>query len=178
MQPSRPEFERLALEQTDLLYRMARRLVHDQAKAEDLVQETFLRAFRARESFQLTNYGIRPWLLRIMHNLYLSRGARESRQPVAVDSETLDAARMTDTAPVDFSGFEGLDERIVSALDALPVEYRTVMLLWAVEEFSYQEIANACDIPVGTVMSRLFRARQRLSEKLRDYVVKTGFVRE
>ncbi len=76
MSLSAKEFEKMALEQTDLLYRLARRLTHDQSRAEDLVQETFLRAFKARNTFRLEEYGIRPWLVRILHNLHFSRSDR------------------------------------------------------------------------------------------------------
>ncbi len=86
------EFERLALEQLDLLYRIARRLTRDPNRAEDLVQETFVRALAGRDGFDLQVYGIRPWLLRIMHNLHLNRSQREKRQPAAMDDEHLEAA--------------------------------------------------------------------------------------
>src|SRR6266446_5107352 len=79
------DFERLALEQLDMLYRVARRLTRDPSRAEDLVQETYLRALRSRYGFNLETFGIKPWLLRIRYNLLLSRARREARQPVAVD---------------------------------------------------------------------------------------------
>src|SRR6185437_6355076 len=89
LKPTSEQFEALALEQLDMLYRVARRLTRDAAAAEDLVQETYLRALRGRDSFDLKAHGIRPWLLRIMHNLHVSRGERESRQPAALDQEQL-----------------------------------------------------------------------------------------
>jgi RNA polymerase sigma-70 factor (ECF subfamily) len=167
------EFESLALEQSDLLYRLARRLTRDPSKAEDLVQETFLRALKGRAGFKLEKYGIRPWLVRIMHNLHFSRSDREKRQPRATDETTLDAtpgdAGPGIGVPIDLTSFDAMDERVVRALEDLPEEYKEVLLLWAVEEFSYKEIAEALDIPAGTVMSRLYRARQRLSEQLKDF---------
>ena len=87
------QFEKLALEQMDTLYRVARRLTRDPERANDLVQETYLRAFRAKESFELKEYGIRPWLLRIMQNLHFSRAGREQRQPVAMEDGSLEARR-------------------------------------------------------------------------------------
>src|SRR5688572_12181250 len=83
------QFEKLALEQMDTLYRVARRLTRDAQRAEDLVQETYLRAFRAKGTFELKEYGIRPWLLRIMQNLHFSRSGRERRQPVTMEDGSL-----------------------------------------------------------------------------------------
>src|SRR5918998_1390845 len=92
------QFEQLALDQMATLYRVARRLTRDPERANDLVQETYLRAFRAKESFELKEYGIRPWLLRIMQNLHFSRSDREQRQPVAMEDASLEAAEQ-DSAP-------------------------------------------------------------------------------
>lgn len=175
------EFEKLALEQIDMLHRIARRLTRDPSKADDLVQETYLRAFRGRDKFDLQQFGIRPWLLRIMHNLHVSRGEREARQPAAVDEQHFDgalAADATGSLPLDPSSFEQMDERLVHAIRELPAEYQTVLILWAIDELAYKEIADALGVPIGTVMSRLHRARQRLSEQLREYASREGIVRE
>ncbi len=179
---SREEFERGAMEHLDTLYRIARRLTRDSMRAEDLVQETFLRALRGRGTFQLQPFGMRPWLLRIMHNLHYSQSERERRQPLALDDEHLEAAsshrRPARAPPPSFALFDGMDERLVRELDGLPVEYQVVLMLWAVEDLSYKEIAEAAGIPIGTVMSRLHRARQRLSEQLKDYAQREGIIRE
>ena len=172
------EFERLALEQLDMLYRIARRLTRDPERAEDLVQETYLRALRGKDGFQLESFGIRPWLVRILQNLHFSRGARQSREPAAMEDAQLELAGATERAPWSGDGFDGMDERLVHALDELPDDYKTVMLLWALDELSYKEIAQACDIPIGTVMSRLHRARQRLAERLGDFWKEDGRNRE
>jgi len=168
------------LEQLDLLYRVARRLSRDPGSAEDLVQETYVRALRARDTFELQSHGIRPWLLRIMHNLHVSRAEREGRQPTAVDGEQLDASAGSHppAPPWDRGSLEGMDQQLVRAIDSLASEYQVVLMLWAVEELSYKEIAHACDIPIGTVMSRLHRARQKLSEQLRAFAVREGIIRE
>lgn len=181
--PSPEEFERLALEQIDTLYRIARRLTRNIDAAQDLVQETYLRAVRSRETFHLQEYGIRPWLLRIMHNLHFSRSERERRQPTAVSDENLESAgRYTGNAsaevPQEGFSFEEMDERLVHALENLPPEYQVVLLLWAVEGLTYKEIAHAVDVPIGTVMSRLHRARHRLAEHLHAFAVKEGIIRE
>ena len=178
LKPSREQFEALALEQLDLLYRVARRMTRNQAAAEDLVQETYLRAIRAWDRFDLQEHGMRPWLLRILHNLYITRGERESRQPATIPDEQLGTAARTTGSAWSFEGRQGMDQTLVRAIDALPMDYQVVMLLWAVEEMSYKEIAEAVDIPIGTVMSRLHRARQRLSEQLRDFAIKEGVIRE
>jgi RNA polymerase sigma-70 factor (ECF subfamily) len=177
MKLTREEFDKLALEHLDMLYRIARRLCGDPTQAEDLVQETYLRAYRGRGEFKLEEYGIRPWLVRIMHNLHVSRSMREKRQPVSVDDARLDAAG---AAPISFdpANFEGMDQRLVRAIEALPAEYQTVLILWAIDEFSYKEISTAVGVPMGTVMSRLHRARTKLSETLADFAKKERIIRE
>ena len=188
LKPSREQFETLALEQLDTLYRIARRLSRDPQRAEDLVQETYLRAVRARETFDLQAHGIRPWLLRIMHNVHVSRSEREGRQPTTIEDEQLEAAggggggsaaraRAT-PPPYDQFSFDGMDQQLVRAIEGLASEYQIVLMLWAVEELSYKEIASAVGIPIGTVMSRLHRARQKLSEQLRNYAKREGIIRE
>jgi RNA polymerase sigma-70 factor, ECF subfamily len=177
---AREQFETLALEQIDALHRMARRLTHDGNKADDLVQDTYARALRSRERFELGDYGIKPWLLRIMYNLHLNRAERDKRQPAAVEDETLEKGGKLDDSPlpIDPTSFQAMDEQLVRALDSLPDDYRTVMLLWAVEELTYQEIADTLEIPIGTVMSRLYRARQRLAAQLKEYATAEGIIRE
>ena len=194
LKPSREHFEKLALEQLDTLYRIARRLARDPQRAEDLVQETYLRAVRARETFDLQAHGIRPWLLRIMHNVHVSRAEREGRQPTAVEDEQLESASAGGSyshgshgahggaratpPPYDQFSFEGMDQQLVRAIEGLAPEYQIVLMLWAVEELSYKEIAVAVGIPIGTVMSRLHRARQKLSDQLRNYAKREGIIRE
>ena len=181
MKLSQQQFERLALEQMDTVYRVARRLARREDRAEDLVQETYLRALRAKDTFNLAEYGIRPWLLRILYNLHVSRGQRDGRQPVAMDDEHLqmaDRGSDADALPIDPTSFEGMDQRLVRAIESLPPDYQAVMLMWAVEELSYKEMAHVLDVPIGTVMSRLHRARQRLSDQLRDLAVEGRLIRE
>ena len=180
MKIDRGQFEQLAMEHLDMLYRIARRLTRDEATAEDLVQETYLRALRSYESFDLKEYGIRPWLLRILHNLHTSRYKREKRQPQAIDDDQLQAVPQgADALPAVGDGlWDGMDQQLVRAVESLPPEYATVLVLWAVDELSYKEIAEAVDVPIGTVMSRLFRARQRLSEELRDYAASEGITKD
>ena len=181
MKLTRDQFDRLALEHLDMLYRLARRLTRDPTRAEDLVQETYVRALRASEGFELhEEFGIRPWLIRIMHNLHFSRSQREKRQPKLVEDEYLETTtNQEETSPARVNleagggrfqfNFDQMDDRLVTAVGELPEEYQVVLLLWAVEELSYKEIADAIEVPIGTVMSRLHRARSKLVEKLGDY---------
>lgn len=187
LKPSAEQFEKLALEQLDTLYRVARRLARDAARAEDLVQETYVRALRARDTFDLKSHGIRPWLLRIMHNVHVSRSEREGRQPAAVEDAQLEACASSRgttgcaaaAPPVwNLGNFDSMDQQLVRAIESLAPEYQVVLMLWAVDELSYKEIADAVGIPIGTVMSRLYRARQRLSEQLRSYATREGIIRE
>jgi RNA polymerase sigma-70 factor (ECF subfamily) len=210
MKPTAEQFEKLALAELDTLYRVANRLTRNPERAGDLVQETYLRAFRSRDGFDLQEHGMRPWLLRILRNLHLSRAEREKRQPVAVDgealdslnaagpvdnvgrtdggngsgrgpdaaAEALDAALETGTTPWLGLNPDHLDERLKRALENLQEEYQLVLLLWAVEELSYKEIAEVLDVPIGTVMSRLHRARQKLAAQLKEYAMEEGVIRE
>lgn len=150
---------------------MARRLARDEAEAQDLVQETFIRAFRGFAKFELRDHGIRPWLFRILHNAFYTSRVRSRKQPTLLDDVNFDQFEAEiDQGPAD-SGignidWEAVDEKLKRAVEALQPEYRVVLLLWAFEGLSYKEIASICDCPVGTVMSRLYRARQLLVNSL------------
>jgi RNA polymerase sigma-70 factor (ECF subfamily) len=177
----REQFESLAIAELDSLYRMARRLTHNPATSEDLVQETFARALAGRESFDLLAFGMKPWLLRILYNLHLNRVSREKRMPISLSEGELDSSnlyRNGNYSPVDPTSFEAMDEEVVNALDRLHPDYRVIMLLWAVEELSYKEISATLDIPMGTVMSRLHRARSRLADLLQSFATRQGLLRE
>jgi RNA polymerase sigma-70 factor (ECF subfamily) len=159
------EFGKQALAQIDALARVAASLARSRAEADDLVQETYLRALRAREQFEPREHGLRPWLLRIMHNVYVTRVTRGKRQPMATDPSALDDHHGAEAFP---SIPAELDDTVRAALSELPADLRTALDLWAVEDLSYKEMAEVLDIPVGTVMSRLHRARNALAAKLRE----------
>jgi RNA polymerase sigma-70 factor (ECF subfamily) len=174
--PSRQAgFERVAMPHMDSVYRMARRLTGNESEAEDLVQDTFLRAYRAFDTFELRQYGAKPWLLKILHNTFYTRMGRNARETTLgedFDFETLAAG--PEPGPASDMGIADLDwdqfdQELKAAVGLLAPEYREVLLLWALEDLSYKEIAEVCDCAIGTVMSRLYRARQQVSQRLTDY---------
>jgi RNA polymerase sigma-70 factor (ECF subfamily) len=164
-------FEELAVPHFDALYRIARRLVRDEHAAEDLLQETYLKAYAGFKGFEMREFGIKPWLLKILHNTFLNRLAREGRTPRTTEQSILEevvdgAGESVQMAELDL---ELLDGEVKSAVDALQPEFRAVLLLWATMELSYQEIADVLGVPIGTVMSRLHRARQAMVTSLAEY---------
>lgn len=170
-----PGFEEVALPHLDAVYRMARKLAGGEADAEDLVQETFTRAFKAFRRFELRQFGPKPWLFKILHNAFYTQAGKNRRQPTLLDdvdfdhfTDELDNAQFESGAGARIN-WDGVDQEIKQAIEGLQVEYREVLVLWALEDLSYKEIADVCGCPVGTVMSRLYRARQLLGQKLGDY---------
>jgi len=155
------------------VYRMAFHWTLNAADAEDLVQETYLRALRAEETFRLGELGVRPWLLRILHNAFLTRVKRARLEPVAtgfaeeIAERQADEGELSGQALADLD-WEQVDERLKRAIHDLPLAYRTVFLLASIEGLKYREIAEVLEMPIGTVMSRLFRARTTLLEALTD----------
>jgi len=172
---TRERFEALAMPHLDTVFRVARSLALDENEADDLTQETYVRAFRAFDGFELREYGAKPWLLRILHNVFYSAAGKKRRRPTLLDDVDFDhfedELHHERTEPLSLETFdwEKIDEELKSALNELQEEYRTVLLLWGVEGLSYKEIAVACDCAMGTVMSRLSRARQILGRNLREY---------
>jgi len=164
---SSAEFEALAMPLFDSLYNFARWLVHNQNDAEDLVQETYLKALRSFASFQRgTNF--RAWMFRILKNTFFSSCSKlERRMTVAMDSEEDGYELPVDTETPETILMNRSNAQLVqSAIYNLPVHYRETLLLCEVEEMSYQEIAGILSIPTGTVMSRLARARKAVRESL------------
>jgi RNA polymerase sigma-70 factor (ECF subfamily) len=160
-------FEELAMPLFDSLYNFARWLVHDSSEAEDLVQETYLKALRSFASFQPgTNF--RAWIYQILRNNFLSsRSTLERRMTVAMDSEEDGPELAVDTETPETILMDRFSSQLVQrAIDGLPVHYREALLLCEVEEMSYREIAEILTIPIGTVMSRLARARKAVRESL------------
>jgi RNA polymerase sigma-70 factor, ECF subfamily len=170
-----PAFETEALASLDSLYRAALRLTRRPADAEDLVQETYLKAFRAADQFE-PGTNLRAWLFTILHNTARNRARDRARDTVAIDSEIVDRAadapppggRSAGAAetPESLLLRETLAPELQAAIDALPENFRQAVWLRDVEEFSYAEIAEMLSIPVGTVMSRISRGRHLLFDRL------------
>ncbi len=174
------QFEAVVLCHLDLVYRIARTLSRDSHEAEDLVQETFLRAHSAFDRFDLREYGAKPWLLKILHNVFFTRRGQSKRAPSLLDDVSFDdfAAEIErEDLPVLEGGqvdWEHFDEELKRAVESLSPEYRSVLMLWSLGDLSYKEIAQVLDCALGTVMSRLYRARQLLSTGLSDYARQRG----
>ena len=167
----RLRFEEEALELADHVYRVARRLVSTREEAEDLVQETYARAFRAWRSYT-PGTNLRAWLLRILTNLNIDRGRREQRTPdiESIDNEEFALFRKLDDGAAE-EDVEHLVERlsqdaVVQALSAVPHHFREAIVLVDIGDFTYQDAAQILDIPIGTVMSRLHRGRRILKREL------------
>jgi RNA polymerase sigma-70 factor (ECF subfamily) len=160
-------FEELAMPLFDQLYNFARWLTQDTAEAEDLVQETYAKALRGFSSFQLgTNF--RAWMYRILRNSFLS-SRTGLKTMVAIDGESGESLLPAEsTTPESILIAQADRETVQQGLADLPVHFREILLLCEVEEMSYQEISETLAIPMGTVMSRLFRARKALRDLLRS----------
>lgn len=175
----RAEFEREALMHLDALYSFALKLSRSRDDAEDLVSDTMLRALERWEQYRLgTN--IRAWLFTILYHLFVSRKRRiDAREVLAPD----DAEGAAHFEPVGESDPEGafydsfIDEQVVAAVEALPDEYRSAVMLSDVKGMRYAEIADLLGVPEGTVKSRLFRGRRILQKKLRGYAAEMGYIR-
>jgi len=170
----RERFERLALEQLEAVYRMAFHLTKDPDLAEDLVQDVYVRAIRPHSmaGFESKGGGMRAWLFAITHNVFYSDLKRSARRPKAVGDVHGRASngRMPDDPPPVWDrsslDWEHVDERLKAVIDSLRPEYREVLLLWGVDGLKYREMAAILDVPIGTVMSRLHRARKLAAEGL------------
>jgi RNA polymerase sigma-70 factor, ECF subfamily len=162
-------FEADALASLDSLYRTALRLTHRPEEAEDLVQETYLKAFRSADRFE-PGTNLRAWLFTILHNTARNRVRDRARDTVTVDSEAVERAELSSPAPGDTPESlllrDTLAPDLKAAVDALPDAFREALWLRDVEEFSYAEIAAMLSIPVGTVMSRISRGRRLLFDRL------------
>jgi len=171
----RVHFEEEALALADQVYRVARRFVATREEAEDLVQDTYARAFRSWHSFT-PGTNLRAWLLRILTNLNVDRGRRLQRRPDETPLEETDyylANKVAEAAGEQVLDQDRVVERlsqdsIVSALSSLPDDFRDVVVLVDIGDFSYADAAQILDIPTGTVMSRLHRGRRLLKAKLAE----------
>src|SRR6476469_2689005 len=173
--PSRPgtdqddhEFAQAALSHIDSLYGTALRLTRRGADAEDLVQETYLKAFRSAHQFE-PGTNLKAWLFTILHNTFRNARRHDGRNPVDVDSEAVERAVGSgpgDQSPEQILTRATLDADLQAALDALPAPFRQAVWLRDVEELTYAEMATVLDVPIGTVMSRISRGRRALLKEV------------
>lgn len=174
-------FESELLPHADALYNFAYHLTYNEEDANDLVQETFMKAFRFMSLYE-KGTNAKAWLFKILKNAFINEYRKKAKQPTKVDYEDIIAYQDADE---DKGGvaydlrediFDGMmGDEITIALNRLPIDFKTVILLCDIEGFSYEEIAKIIDIPIGTVRSTLHRARNMLKESLKEYAASMGY---
>ena len=178
-------FNREFMPHINSMYNFAFRLTMDEDDANDLVQDTYLKAFRFITSFeQGTN--AKAWLFRILKNSFINDYRKRSKEPSKVDYQEVEATyNSEEAAEVDHTSDlrveavqDMIGDEVATALNSLPIDFRTVIILCDVEGFTYEEMAKILDIPIGTVRSRLHRARNLLKDKLREYAASMGYKTE
>jgi RNA polymerase sigma-70 factor (ECF subfamily) len=165
----------------DSLYNFALRLTTDHSDAEDLVQDTIVKAFRFFDSYE-KGTNAKAWLFRILKNSFINNYRKNLKKPQSVDYDEVSSyyesvrAERTDTSDLESIIYRNLmDDNFTSALAKLPEDFRTVVLLCDVDGFTYEEISNMLDVPIGTIRSRLHRGRNLLKTELYEYAKKRGF---
>ena len=176
----RRAFEAEALPHLDTVYRVALRLAGSESQADDLTQETMLRAFRSWHQFK-SGTNVRAWLLTILRHTFINEYRRTRRAGVTLDVSEVEEFRVfPDVQEADPEGrfFDQIvDDEVLRAIDALPEEFREALVLSDVEDLSYAQIAKVLEVPIGTVKSRLFRARRALQKQLYDYALEMGYIK-
>ncbi|NHC44817.1 sigma-70 family RNA polymerase sigma factor [Motilibacter aurantiacus] len=178
-------FERDALQYVDQLYSAALRMTRNPSDAEDLVQETFAKAYASFHQFQVgTN--LKAWLYRILTNTFINTYRKKQREPLQADTETVEDWQIAAAGEHTSSGLKSAeaealehlpDSDVKDALASIPEDFRIAVYLADVEGFAYKEIADIMGTPIGTVMSRLHRGRRLLRTQLQDYARERGLVR-
>src|SRR5437868_11634850 len=181
---TRREFENLSLEHLDALYSAGLRLTKNERDAEALVQDTFLRAFRFFDKFE-RGTNIKAWLFKILTNTFINRYRRKVKERTVVEGAAREGtnerfvardANESSSNPEQYLFDRLLSDDVLRAIDGLPIDFRLVVILADLQEFSYKEIAEILECPVGTVMSRLYRGRKLLQKVLVGYALETGVV--
>jgi RNA polymerase sigma-70 factor (ECF subfamily) len=175
------EFNAEMIPHMDALYNFAIRLANDPNDAEDLVQDTIVKAYRFFASYE-RGTNAKAWLFRILKNSYINNYRKQSKQPYQVDYDEISTyyesvrSERSDTTDMEQIMYrELLDDEVTKALNKLPEDFRTVVLLCDIEGFTYEEIANMLDVPIGTIRSRLHRGRNLLRTSLSQYASRKGF---
>ncbi len=176
------EFQREIIPHLELLYNYALRLTTDPVDAEDLVQDTVVKAYRFFSSYE-KGTNAKAWLYRILKNSYINNYRRKSKRPAEVDFDEIspfyDTIRAEHTESTDLEEKiyrELMDDEVSRALGSLPEDFRTVVTLCDIDGFTYEEIANMLDVPIGTIRSRLHRGRNLLKAELEEYAQRRGFM--
>lgn len=181
LEQRRKDFEVEAMPHLAALHNFALRLCRDPDDAADLVQETMLKAFRFFDKFE-RGTNCKAWLFRILKNSYINRYRKTSKEPDTVGYdvvedfyETIRDPNIAASAPEEEVFANAMDDEVAKAIEELPEEFRTVVILCDIEHFTYEEIAEFVDCPIGTVRSRLHRARKMLAARLYDYARARGY---
>jgi len=178
-------FEEEFLPQIDALYTFAYHLTYNEEDANDLVQETYMKAYRFIDKYK-EGTNAKAWLFKILKNAFINQYRRKSKQPTKIDYEDIAGYQEGDD-DTNYASYADLREEmfqsmmgdeVTNAINALPVDFRVVILLCDIEGFTYEEISKILDIPIGTVRSRLHRARNMLKDKLREYARSLGYDQE
>ncbi len=176
------EFQGEAIPHMDFLYNYALRMTYNAADAEDLVQETFMKAYRFWDSYE-KGTNIRAWLFRIMKNAYINRYRKEKKEPETVEYDDVQnyynnvRDSSVESGDVQHTLFgKLLDDQVAKAVADLPDDFRTIVILCDIEELTYEEVAEFVDCPIGTVRSRLHRGRKLLRARLLEYAKKRGYL--
>lgn len=177
-------FNEEMLPHLDALYNFALRLTYDATDAEDLVQESLVKAYRFFHSYE-KGTNARAWLFRILRNSFINNYRKQSRQPQQIDYDEVSSfyetirSEQSDTTDLEDKMYRDMmDDEVSQALARLPEDFRTVVMLCDVEDFTYEEIANMLDVPIGTIRSRLHRGRNLLRNQIMRYAQKKGYTEE
>jgi len=178
MDEFKKEFEDVALQHMNALYSAALRMAKDKTEADDLVQDTYLRAYRFFDRFE-RGTSMKAWLFTILKNTFINNFKKRSKTPEHIDFDRLKLSEEEPASPNDPEEdllYSSFDDEFRRAVGALPEEFRNVILLSDVEGHSYKEIAEKLDRPIGTVMSRLHRGRKLLRDSLRECASELGYI--
>ena len=175
-------FDKEFMPHIDAMYNFAFRLTNDEDDANDLLQDTYLKAFRFITSFE-KGTNAKAWLFRILKNSFINDYRKKSKEPSKVDYQEVETtynsdedAEVTNTTDLRVEAIQDMiGDEIANALNSIPVDFRTVIILCDVEGFTYEEMAKILDIPIGTVRSRLHRARSLMKDKLKAYALSMGY---